>query len=313
MMMDDAELLREIRAYLRYLRTNGLYVSLSYTDRKWMALYPALTELEIHPCPFCDLMKSNAQTARVCFANKRVLLRRAPTERAYACCPYGVEEFVLPVTEGGKPLLYLHATGYAGQCGRGEEAFRFHRQRLVRLVPQLGEAYEREYARLSRAVPEWETVDAALAPLRLMLTVFYERFVSGRDTADHYDILNAAILNFIYENYPLPFSPEEMAERLHYSLPHLRYVFRQKNGVPLSRFLTDFRLRQAAAKLLRAPCTVAEAAYSSGFPDANHFSVLFRQKYGVPPGTYRKQRSAGDRNRISLPDKENNPDFGEKS
>ena len=289
MITNDADLLKTIRDYMLFLRTRGVRVSLSCVDERMRVLYPAFAELEIHNCALCDLMKSNAATARACFANKNRLVAKKLRENVYNFCPYAIEEFLMPVLYDGEPIAYLHATGYAGKNAKTQKLYLFQRQRLLSKSSALGTSYEKEYALLCRDVPQQGEISAALMPLGFMLKEFYENFIAGRSVSDHYDILNARILKFVYDNYPLPFTLEEAAQRLNYSLPHIRYVFQLKNGVPLAKFITIFRLKQAAAKLKNSDCTVAEAALSSGFADANHFSVLFKKQYGASPSAWKKR------------------------
>lgn len=288
MFTNDGELLKIIREYMMFLRKHGVHVSISCVDDRLRVLYPAFAELEIHDCALCDLMKSNPATARTCFANKNRLVAKKLREDTYKCCPYAIEEFLSPVTSDGEPIAYLHASGYAGKNSKAQKLYLFQRQRLLYKCASLGVAYEKEYALLRRDVPEKSEISAALEPLAFMLKTFYENFAAGRSVSDHYDILNARILKFVYDNYPLPFTLEETARRLNYSLPHIRYVFQLKNGVPLAKFITLFRLKQAAAKLKRSECSVAEAALASGFTDANRFAVLFKKQYGVSPSIWKK-------------------------
>ncbi len=290
MMIDDQQLLRNISEYILFLRQNSLRVSVSCLENRWRILYPAFAEMEIHDCPLCDRIKSNAEAAEICFANKRKLIQCRFRSPLYQPCPYGVEEFLVPVLYEGEPILYLHATGYAGADPKSERLFFFRKSRLMRKNPAFAEAYEKEYGKLSASPPSERYVLSALAPLQVLFSLFFENFVKDRIPSDPYDVLNAEILNYIYENYSLPFSPGEMAKELQYSLPHIRYVFRLKNGIPLAKFLLEFRLRQAAVKLKNGSCSVAQAALSSGFQDSNHFSVLFRKKYGISPSRYKKEK-----------------------
>jgi AraC family transcriptional regulator of arabinose operon len=57
------------------------------------------------------------------------------------------------------------------------------------------------------------------------------------------------------------------------------------------RALREARLRHAARLLEVTDLTVERVAAASGFPSPFHFSRVFRERYGVPPGAYR----AGER------------------
>lgn len=63
------------------------------------------------------------------------------------------------------------------------------------------------------------------------------------------------------------------------------------------RALREARLVHAARLLEATELPVERVAAASGFTSAFHFSRVFRQRYGTPPGAYRKDtaRSAGTR------------------
>ena len=52
------------------------------------------------------------------------------------------------------------------------------------------------------------------------------------------------------------------------------------------------RLERAALLLEQRAGTISEVAYAVGFRDAEYFSRLFRQAYGIPPSAYRDDPSA---------------------
>ena len=289
MIIGDENLLNGIYDYIMFLRKNSLRVSISCIDKNMLTFYPLLNELQIHDCSLCDLIKTTAKTSKVCLTNKNILEKRPLPKLSYGCCPYGVEEFLTPVFSDKKLVAYIHATGYAGKEEKSTEIFNFQYKRLTEFFPNLAKQYKKQYAELSRNVPDKKYVAAALFPLSFMLSSFYENYVKGRSVGDRYDLINSMILNYIYENYQQSFSLDEMSNSLNYSLPHLRYVFKLKNGVPLANFITEFRLKKALDKLKNTSCTICEAATSAGFPDTNHFSTLFKKRYGVSPSSFKKR------------------------
>lgn len=288
MITDDQNLLNCIHDYLTFLRKNSLHVSISCIDKNTLTFYPLFNELQIHDCSLCDLIKTTAKAQEVCLRNKNSLESRVLPGLRYGCCPYGVEEFILPVFSDKKPVAYIHATGYAGKDPRSAKAFDFQHRRLSKSFPALAKKYKIRYSGLNRNVPDDEYVVAALSPLAFMLNFFYGNYVEGRNIEDRYDLINSMILKYIYDNYPQSFSLNDMANSLNYSVPHLRYVFKLKNGIPLANFITEFRLKKASDKLKNTACTVCEAAASAGFPDTNHFSTLFKKRYGFSPSSFKK-------------------------
>lgn len=285
MITDDVTMINAIKNYVGFVRGAGLKLSITFVDRKLRLLYPTFDIAEYHHCSLCNFVKS--QGTRLCYYNKNCLVRKNLRKPTYAVCPYGVEEFIRPVTHDGTTIAYLHVTGYRGQLPRSEKCFEFHK-------PRLPEEYAREYAALDPAPPTSEYIDSALAPLRYMLIEFYLRFVRDRVPLSGYDLVNSKILGYVYENYSAPFSIPDVAAALGYSESHIRFVFRLKNGMPLSSFVTDFRLSQAKIKLRTTDESVSRIALESGFSDPNHFSSLFRHKFGLTPVAYRKSGKKND-------------------
>lgn len=71
----------------------------------------------------------------------------------------------------------------------------------------------------------------------------------------------------------------------------LRKLRKFANQSP-SQFITDYRLRRAAALILLGNETIAEIAYQTGFNTPNYFSTTFRKHFGCSPNTYRKNSLA---------------------
>lgn len=52
-----------------------------------------------------------------------------------------------------------------------------------------------------------------------------------------------------------------------------------------SDFIRSFRLHKAKMLLEKGDITVAEATYQVGFKDPSYFAKLFREEFGVQPGS----------------------------
>ncbi|MEV7417657.1 AraC family transcriptional regulator [Streptomyces sp. NPDC089919] len=88
-----------------------------------------------------------------------------------------------------------------------------------------------------------------------------------------------------------PPSLEQLAASLGTSPFALLRAFRETYGMPPHTWLTDARVRRARA-LLAAGTPVAEAAVTVGFTDQPHLNRHFTRIVGVPPGAYRRERTA---------------------
>ncbi len=79
------------------------------------------------------------------------------------------------------------------------------------------------------------------------------------------------------------------ARRLGFSYAHLRRAFAQRAGLAPRQFILQTRLDIAAAQLRAADAPIKTIAAHSGIGDLPHFSKLFRARYGLSPGAYRRE------------------------
>lgn len=71
------------------------------------------------------------------------------------------------------------------------------------------------------------------------------------------------------------------------SVSQFRKAFRAIYGKPVCRYLTEYRLEQAAIELSTSDKPITEIAYALGFSSPSKFTEHFRKCYGVTPTHYR--------------------------
>lgn len=76
------------------------------------------------------------------------------------------------------------------------------------------------------------------------------------------------------------------------SVSHLQKLFKQIYGVPVYHYIKEYRLEQAAVKLVRSARPVTEIAQDAGYDNASKFSACFKERYGVTPSQYRTDAKA---------------------
>ena len=87
------------------------------------------------------------------------------------------------------------------------------------------------------------------------------------------------------------FNADDVAHEQHISRRQLDRMFHEEIGMTITARIWDRRLSYAAS-LLKAQGqarTITDAAMSSGFEDAAHFTRAFKKKYGIPPRDWRSQ------------------------
>ena len=95
-----------------------------------------------------------------------------------------------------------------------------------------------------------------------------------------------SVLRYLEENYR-DGSLTEIADRLHYKLPSLSRLIRQKTGRNYTELLQEKRLSQAAWLLRNTDKHVDEIANAVGYENLSYFHRLFAARYGLSPKKYR--------------------------
>jgi AraC-like DNA-binding protein len=156
--------------------------------------------------------------------------------------------------------------------------------------PELGDAN----ARLSQLLGDGgaltariEIQEIGLRLLRLVLSQAtlrpsYQAFEEGAARL-------APVLAFIQQHVQEPLTRDDLAERAHMSPSRFHVAFRRVMGVPPLQYVARIRLRRAQQMLVTTDHTVAEVGEACGYPDAFHFSRLFKREIGIGPLAYRKQ------------------------
>lgn len=91
-----------------------------------------------------------------------------------------------------------------------------------------------------------------------------------------------------------PHTVRSLAERVALSPSRFAHLFTEQLGHSPMRALRHARLHHAARLLEVTDLPVERVATASGFGSPFHFSRVFRQRYGVPPGEYRQGLRDGD-------------------
>jgi AraC family transcriptional regulator, exoenzyme S synthesis regulatory protein ExsA len=108
----------------------------------------------------------------------------------------------------------------------------------------------------------------------------YFRQIGERDAPSVAEIMDA---NFRYN-----LSLEEYAKLCHRSLSSFKRDFQTHFEESPGKWLLQKRLDYSAALLRNSKMNVTEIAFESGFEDVSHFSRVFKERFHVPPMTYRE-------------------------
>jgi AraC-like DNA-binding protein len=108
----------------------------------------------------------------------------------------------------------------------------------------------------------------------------YFRRIGASDASSVADIMET---NFRYN-----LSLEEYAKLCHRSLSSFKGDFQKEFSEAPGKWLLQKRLDYSAGLLRNSKLNVTEIAFESGFEDVSHFSRVFKERFNVPPLTYRQ-------------------------
>lgn len=82
----------------------------------------------------------------------------------------------------------------------------------------------------------------------------------------------------------------QLAAEHEMSVSHLQKLFKQVYGVPVYRYIKEYRLEQAEVELVRSRKPITEIAQRAGYDNASKFSESFKKRYGKTPSRYRADK-----------------------
>ena len=104
------------------------------------------------------------------------------------------------------------------------------------------------------------------------------------ETAEQNAVIS--VLRYVEEQYR-DGSLTQIARQLHYELPSLSRLIRQKTGKNYTELMQEKRLSQAAWLLRNTEKNVEEIALAVGYENISFFHRLFTGRFGMSPRKYR--------------------------
>ena len=100
--------------------------------------------------------------------------------------------------------------------------------------------------------------------------------------------LQQRLLQYVEEHYTSSeLSLHTAANHIGTSIYVVSRLFKEVTGKGFKDYVVEKRLEYGHSLLVATQKSIAEIAAESGFDSASYFSIVFKQKYGVPPTKYR--------------------------
>ena len=100
-------------------------------------------------------------------------------------------------------------------------------------------------------------------------------------------------MNYINENLGHSFRLSDMADALSISENYLYKLFVSKTGKSPAAFIQNLRMETAKQALANQSLPIKMIAAHLGYPDASHFSTVFKRTWGISPRAYRDSLTNG--------------------
>ncbi len=117
------------------------------------------------------------------------------------------------------------------------------------------------------------------------------RLISDESRRDM-DVINALVAN-IQQHYSRPLTLEGLAKSVYMSPSYVSYLFKRKMGVTLSKYISDYRMEQAAQLLTNTSKSITDISQMVGYDNISYFGYIFKARYGMPPAKYRHLAKEG--------------------
>ncbi|MCR4673419.1 MAG: helix-turn-helix transcriptional regulator [Lachnospiraceae bacterium] len=106
---------------------------------------------------------------------------------------------------------------------------------------------------------------------------------------DQYSALVQSIIFTIKQNYSSSLTVQQLADNHSISESYMITQFKKETGYTPLEYLRDIRLEKAASLLISSHEKIQEVSFKVGIYDSNYFVKLFKAKYDLTPGEYRKK------------------------
>lgn len=135
---------------------------------------------------------------------------------------------------------------------------------------------------------ELQTKELMLEFLRLMYEYGYVNAREGSKESFGAEEKLKGVLSYIRDHYREEISILELASLCHFSQTYFMNFFKRFAGATCVEYINHYRITKAAEALLETDRQVMEIALECGFRNISYFNKVFKRRFQMTPGSYRK-------------------------
>lgn len=120
------------------------------------------------------------------------------------------------------------------------------------------------------------------------LCLYMERDISETVHRYHYPYPVTRMMRYIEEHATTALKVEDVARHAGLSVSRAVYLFKSTVDKTIIEYALEIRLSSAVERMKYTSMTLEQIANECGFGTYPYFHRVFKKKYGVPPGEYRR-------------------------
>lgn len=129
--------------------------------------------------------------------------------------------------------------------------------------------------------------EAAAGCASLMLDLVH-RSLADQTAVDAVEVRLKQLFCDVENQLHYPWSVEELANNMHYSVPHFHRICHKYLNQSPKQYLLGLKMTRAKQLLLGHNLSIKQVAFSLGYEDVSYFSNRFKKHFGVAPGAIQR-------------------------
>lgn len=240
---------------------------------------------------YCDMIFSKEEPSERCRKHQYKLFEYCKQHQQpfWGMCYAGVEELVVPMVYNEKTLGYISIGGFRLDREKALPRIKAAAKEYDYSINLLLENYNRS---LKSDTKGMDKVEIGVRMAACTLALIYRDISMNRDETEriliHRDALSQHIKNYIGSHYMTEVSNKLLAGAFGCSISYITHTFKKDCGMSVKAYLNLCRTKRARELLENSKAPISNIALSVGFMDANYFSKVFKQFYGMTPSECRK-------------------------
>ncbi|CAG7620563.1 HTH-type transcriptional regulator YesS [Paenibacillus solanacearum] len=98
------------------------------------------------------------------------------------------------------------------------------------------------------------------------------------------------VKRYVQEHIGEELSLQMAADRFGMSVSYLSKLFKDESGLNFSEYVLELRMNKAREWLEHTDLPIKQIAEKSGYASVQNFNRMFKQRYNLPPGEYRREK-----------------------